>query len=223
VDLRFDGFTVDDQARTLRRGSEPVHLSPKALDLLLLLLRRRPAAVSKQEIHEALWPDTFVSDGNVAVLIAEIRDAVDDNAQQQHVIRTVPRFGYAFAAPVTRATAAANGHSAAACWLTWGEHHATLLNGENLLGRDPNADIRIDAVGVSRRHAMVIVAEGEATLHDLSSKNGTYVADRRVSDPVPLEDGMQFRLGPATVCFRRVAAHTSTQTVNTSRLVRNRR
>ena len=71
--VRFGPFTLDDGARTLHRRTGALHLSPKAFDLLTLLVRRRPDAIAKAEFHQYLWPDTFVSDGNVAVLIAEIR------------------------------------------------------------------------------------------------------------------------------------------------------
>ena len=62
---------------------------------------RRPAAVSKAEIQEHLWPDTFVSEANIPTLVAEIRDAIDDDARQPRFIRTVFGFGYGFCGDVT--------------------------------------------------------------------------------------------------------------------------
>lgn len=222
--LRFGPFTLDERARQLLRGTQPVHLSPKAFDLLALLAHRRPEAVAKAEIHERLWHDTFVSDVNLAVLVAEIRAVLGEDARHPQFVRTVHRFGYAFSgtvAEVERSRASAS--ALATCWLAWGAERAPLIRGENLVGRDPAADVRIDAVGVSRRHAMIVVADDEVALHDLSSKNGTYVDDVRVTSPVPLTDGAQIRLGPAPVCFRRHAVVTSTQTLNVSRRMRHRR
>jgi DNA-binding winged helix-turn-helix (wHTH) protein len=69
VDITFGPFTLDERARQLRRGTQPVHLSPKAFDLLALLVRRRSEAIAKAEIHKRLWPDTFVSDINLAVVV----------------------------------------------------------------------------------------------------------------------------------------------------------
>jgi pSer/pThr/pTyr-binding forkhead associated (FHA) protein len=92
-----------------------------------------------------------------------------------------------------------------------------LVAGENLVGRDPEAHVRIDAVGVSRRHALINVTDDQVTLQDLSSKNGTFVDGVRVSAPVLLTDGVEIRLGPAPVCFRRLTGSASTQTVNSSR------
>jgi len=99
VTTAFGPFTLDDEARQLCRGAEPIHLSPKAFDLLALLIHRRPEAISKSEILDTLWRNTFVSEGNLAVLVKELRDALDDDAQRPTYIRTVQRFGYGFAAP----------------------------------------------------------------------------------------------------------------------------
>ena len=94
--ITFGPFTLDDSARQLCRGGEAIHLSPKAFDLLILLAQRRPQAISKSSLLDALWQDTFVTEGNLAVLIKEIRDALGDNAQRPTFVRTVQRFGYAF-------------------------------------------------------------------------------------------------------------------------------
>jgi DNA-binding winged helix-turn-helix (wHTH) protein len=216
--ITFGPFTLDDRARELRRGTKPVHLSPKALDLLALLVRRRPEAISKAEAHERLWRDTFVSDVNLAVLIAEIRTALEDDARHPQFVRTVQRFGYAFSGTVAEVKRPrAPGLGNALCWLAWGAERAALSNGENLVGRDPAADVRVDAVGVSRRHAMIVVGDHDVTLHDLSSKNGTYIDDVRVTSPMTLTDGVEVRFGPAVACFRRAVGMTSTQTLKTSR------
>ena len=121
MDIRFGPYTLDARARQLRRGTQPVHLSPKAFDLLALLVDRRPEAISKREVHERLWRDTFVSDVNLAVLVAEIRTALADDARHPQFVRTVQRFGYAFSgtvAEVKRTRASGPGH--AMCWLAWG-------------------------------------------------------------------------------------------------------
>lgn len=216
--VRFGGFTLDDRARTLHRGTRAVHLSPKAFDLLTLLVRRRPAAISKAEIHRHLWPETFVSDGNVAVLVAEIRSAVGDNAREARFVRTVQRFGYAFAGPVVDAPAATRPRAVpASCWLAWGTRRATLALGENVVGRDPEADVFIDAVGVFRRHALIVVAGEQVTLDDLSSKNGTFANGIRVTGPVALAEDTDIRLGPVPVRFCTPSAGASTQTWDAGR------
>jgi len=213
----FGPFTLDDGARQLYRDGHSIHLSPKAFDLLALLVQRRPEAISKSAILDTLWRGTFVSEGNLAVLVKEIRGALGDNAQRPTFVRTVQRFGYAFCGAVAesgRLDAAALRLSA--CWLTWQEARIVLHHGENVLGRDPTADVRIDAVGVSRRHAMIAVGTEVATLHDLASKNGTYANNVRVDSPVGLVDGAEIRLGPAVLRFHHLANVTSTQTLSIS-------
>jgi DNA-binding winged helix-turn-helix (wHTH) protein len=94
--LRFDDFTLDDDTRQLLRPDREVHLSPKAFDLLAMLLAARPRALPKAVLHTGLWPDTFVSEANLAMLVAEIRSALGDDARTPRFVRTVQRYGYAF-------------------------------------------------------------------------------------------------------------------------------
>lgn len=222
--ITFGPFTLDERARQLLRTGQPVHLSPKAFDLLALLIRRRPEAVAKAEIHERLWPDTFVSDVNLAVLVTEIRTALGEDARHPAFIRTVQRFGYAFSgAAVDDEQRRAKLPGAATCWLTWGKERATLSVGENVIGRDASADVRIHAVGVSRRHATLVVSDGGAVLHDLASKNGTYVDGVRLTAPISLTDASEILLGPVCVRFHRLASLASTQTVNPAARPRSRK
>jgi DNA-binding winged helix-turn-helix (wHTH) protein len=212
VEILFGPVTLDERARQLLKGTQPLHLSPKAFDLLALLVTRAPEAFSKADLHRHLWPDTYVSDVNLAVLVAEIRAALGDEARSAAFVRTVHRFGYAFATAVTQRTVPrARRPDAAACWVAWGTQRAALASGENLVGRDPGADIHLDAVGVSRRHALIVVADQQVTIQDLSSKNGTYVDSERVASPVALRDGAEIRVGPVPLQFRRQPPALSTQ------------
>lgn len=215
--VRFGPYTLDDQARTLQRDRRAVHLSPKAFELLTMLVRARPAAIAKSGIHEHLWPDTFVSDGNVAVLIAEIRSALDDSAQDSRYIRTVQRFGYAFSAATDeRPLDAGSTRRPAPCWLSWGARRVPLSMGDNVIGRDPAADVYIDAVGISRRHALIAIDGEQVTLVDLSSKNGTFINGTRITARVPLAGDTELRLGPMPVRFCRVPSAASTETWDAS-------
>lgn len=214
--LTFGPFALDRSARQLLRAGQAIRLSPKAFELLMLLVARRPEAISKADIHKALWPDTFVSDVNLAVLIAEVRSALGDDARRPVYIRTVHRFGYAFAGTVVEGgSSAAVNTRVPVCWLSWGGERAALRAGQNLIGRDPSADIRVDAVGVSRRHALIVVSDDEITVQDLASKNGTYINNVRVTSPVRLVDGAELRVGPLPLQFRQPDATMSTQTLTT--------
>ena len=179
--------------------------------------------MSKVDIHRQLWPDTFVTDGSVAVLVAEIRAALGDNVRKPLFIRTLHRFGYAFVGPAMETvTGAGSTPRAVQCWLAADNDRARLEPGDNVVGRDPlasirvgldpAADLRIDATGISRRHALIVVAEEAVTLHDLSSKNGTFANEVRVTAPVPLHDGAAIRLGSVSLQFRRVTDVSATKT-----------
>ena len=109
----------------------------------------------------------------------------------------------------------------APCWLTWGTQRATLVVGENILGRDPAANVVIDMAGVSRRHAMIAVAGDHITLIDLGSKNGTFANGERVAEPVSLIDDTEIRLGPVPLRFRLLVQGASTQTFDASHISRS--
>ncbi len=146
------------------------------MSLFELLATRRPNAVSKEEIHRHLWPDSFVADGNLANLVAELRDALGEDARNPRVIRTVQRFGYAFSGDAEpEAEPAWSGESNVVFKLLWGDREILLQEGENILGREREAIAWIDVHSVSRRHARIAISGGRATLEDLESKNGTFL------------------------------------------------
>ena len=126
--LTFEDCLFDSDTREVFRGGSAVPLSPKAFRLLELLIRNRPKAVAKKEIREHLWPATFVSDANLGNLIAELRAALGDDARRPKIIRTVPRFGYAFRAK-TRAAREKGTQAPAAYRLIWGNREVDLEAG----------------------------------------------------------------------------------------------
>jgi DNA-binding winged helix-turn-helix (wHTH) protein len=204
--VSFEGFVLDTSMRQLSRRGTRVHLEPKALELLELLVARRPAAVSKTEIQERLWPDTFVSESSLTGLVAQVRKALDDDRRQERFLRTVHGFGYAFIGQVTLGSAAATAR------LVWEDAVFELRPGEHVLGRSEEAQVRLDAPGVSRRHARIVVTSEEATIEDHASKNGTYVGERRLEGPLALHDGDRVRLGSQLLVFRRAGTAAPTWT-----------
>lgn len=70
--VSFGDLTLDTDTRQIRRGAVAVHISPKAFELLTALVDARPRALSKADLHERLWPDTYVTESNLAGLVAEI-------------------------------------------------------------------------------------------------------------------------------------------------------
>jgi DNA-binding winged helix-turn-helix (wHTH) protein len=197
--LRFGDCEFDPDTREVFREGKPVHVSPKAFALLAVLIERRPKAVSKDELHGILWPDTFVSDANLPNLVAELREILGDDAHEPRVIRTVPRFGYAFLAETTTEPARP---TAQGFRLIWGDREVALHPGENVIGRDDGATLWIDDPLVSRRHARIVIGETGAVLEDLGSKNGTLLRGERIRSPAKLVDEDLITIGPASMVFR---------------------
>jgi DNA-binding winged helix-turn-helix (wHTH) protein len=202
--VRFGECVLDSETRQLFVRDEAVHLSPKAFQFLELLLERRPKALSKSEIHERLWPGTFVSDGTLASLLVEVRSATGDSARESRFVRTVHRFGYAFSgnAQELRESVSATGGRKLVYRLIWGNREIALAAGENLLGRDDDAIVWIDDALVSRRHARIVIDARGAVLEDLGSKNGTYLRGKRIEAARKLADEDQVTIGPASMIFR---------------------
>lgn len=204
--------TFDSERRQLLRGAEEVRLSPKAFSLLAALLEARPRALSKTELCEALWPDTFVVEANLANLVKEVRDALGDDARKQRFVRTVHRYGYAFAAETAAAQREPEHEGGLVFRVVSGKTEFDLRPGENVFGRDLHASIWLSDESVSRSHARIVVAGGQATLEDLGSKNGTFHRGTRIAAKVVLADGDDIAIGHVPMTFRRVATAASTVT-----------
>jgi DNA-binding winged helix-turn-helix (wHTH) protein/Tfp pilus assembly protein PilF len=98
---QFGGFSFDLVAYQVVRGSEPLDLTPKLLDLLLYLLQRPATLVTKEELLDALWPGANVTENALAQAVSDLRQGLGDEAAAPRFIRTVARRGYRFIAPVT--------------------------------------------------------------------------------------------------------------------------
>lgn len=201
--VTFVGCVFDSETREVSRNGRVVALSPKAFALLEILIGERPKALSKDEIHRRLWPSTFVSEANLANLIAELRAALGDQARKPRFIRTVARFGYAFCAEAVEARSdeASSAHGVA-YRLIWGLREIALKPGGNLIGRDHEAVVWIDDESVSRRHACITVGEDGVTLEDLGSKNGTSVRGHKIQGATALSDRDELKIGPASMVLR---------------------
>ena len=199
----FGECEFDSARRVLLRHGSARALSPKAFELLELLLDRRPEVVAKTEILERLWPGTFVSDASLHNAVAEIRAALGDAPRAARYIRTVPRYGYAFhgdarLAPVLDAT----GTRRSGPRLVSARGEWFLADGANVVGRDPECAVRVDSADLSRRHARILVTPAETTIEDLGSKNGTQVNGERITHLVPLKDSDQIQVGSVAMTYR---------------------
>lgn len=94
--LEFGAFRLDPEQRLLLRDEQAVPISPKAFDLLLVLVRRQGRIVLKDELMKELWPETFVEESNLTQHIFQLRKALGDRSQDSSYIVTVPGRGYRF-------------------------------------------------------------------------------------------------------------------------------
>ena len=130
---RFGAFEVDLERRQLLRNGSEIHLTPKAFDLLALLIGEAPRVVRKNELHDRLWPGTFVSDATLVGLIKEVRRGLDDRDSASPLIRTAHGVGYAFAAALERVV---RKHGPGVSrWVVVGTRRIALADGENVIGR----------------------------------------------------------------------------------------
>src|SRR5712691_742660 len=145
--LPFGPFVFDLDRRLLLRDGERVKLTPKAFDLLAILIERRPSAVSKEELYERLWPDTFVGPASLDALIAKIRAALDDTGRDSRYVRTVYGFGYAFDSDDARGAATA---PMRARLVFISERRTIHLHaGDNVIGRGDDVAVSIESSKVS--------------------------------------------------------------------------
>jgi len=213
VRLRFDDLTFDSDTRQLWTGKGEVRLSPKAFDLLALLIANRPRAVSKAEIRDHLWPGTYVSESSLPSLVSEIRDVIADHRRKPGLIRTVHGFGYAFQSEREPAPPPLPDDSRQG-WLIGSTAEMALIPGENIIGREGDGVILVKSSTVSRRHARIVLDGNGGVVEDLGSKNGTYVNDRRIDAPTPIADGDQIRIGSLLFTFRLSQSSTTTETLS---------
>lgn len=207
---RFGDFVLDMEARELRRGGRPVEISPQALDLLALLVTHRPAAVAQDELRDALWPDSSVGYTSLARVVSEARRALGEDAESASLVRTVPRFGYAFAG---EAVVERGDPRAPARFLLVGDDGDFVLPaGEVLVGRGPECAVRLTSSDVSRVHARLRVRADAVLLDDQGSKNGTWVNGARIEESVALEEGDEVVIGDRRLLFRSSATMESTRT-----------
>ncbi len=198
--LRFGDLSFDARRRLLWRGVEQVHLSPKAFQLLCLLLERRPDAVSKTEIVETLWPGAIGTEGNLSSVVSEVRRALGEEARGGVWVRTLHGFGYSFEGTVSEMPEVSR-HV-----LVKGSQEIELARGVNLLGREREAAVRLGHPSVAWEHARIVVRGDQAVLEDVAGMESTFRGPDVVRNRVTLHDGDVIRLGLVALTYRVIAA-----------------
>jgi DNA-binding winged helix-turn-helix (wHTH) protein len=212
VTLQFGDLVFNPDTRQLLRAGVEIRLSPKAFELFASLVESRPRALSKAELMERLWPATYVAESNLASLVAEIREAIGDDARTPTFVRTLPRFGYAFCGTAMEKAVdpMPPRPTGLGYWVVWDARQIPLRQGENIVGREPEAAVWIDSAAVSRRHARITIAGIRAHVEDLGSKNGTYVRGTRIKSVCEVVDGDEIRIGSVVLQFRMPSSAGST-------------
>src|SRR5262249_20559054 len=100
--LQFEGYTLDIARNSLRAADREIALRPKSFDLLRYLVENPDRLVTKEELLKAIWPNVVVTDESLLKCVSEVRQAIGDC--DQAIIKTIPRRGYRFTAPVSRLT-----------------------------------------------------------------------------------------------------------------------
>ncbi len=211
--FRLGRLQVDPAACELRDGDTVVRLRPKVMDLLTAFACNPGEVLSKHCLLDLVWSDVTVGDASLTVAVGELRDALGDDIQSPVYIETIPRRGYRLIAPVSYPGVPSCHVAPSRFWLTGAGLEFVLQQGENLVGRSADAQVRIDSPKVSRNHAKITIDGDTAVVEDLGSKNGTFVGDTRVAGPTPIKHGDQLRLGRlAAILSIVVSSHESTIT-----------
>ena len=212
MQLRIDDCIIDTDSRQVLQCGHRVPLSPKAFQLLAVLAEARPKALSKDELHGVLWANTYVVDANLSNLVGEIRAALHDSPREPKFIRTVHGYGYAFCGDPA-ADVRLRERATTSYWLTFGDEQLPLREGENIVGRAIHADVRLDVVGISRRHARILIAGDEVFVEDAGSKNGTFVKGQRITSRQRLAPDEEVSFASTRVRLRVANASEPTETI----------
>lgn len=200
----FGAFRLDPARRRLETtDGRRVALTAKAFDALVCLVDRAGQPVSRNVLIHELWPNTVVEENNLTQTIAALRRALG-----RDYIVTLPGRGYQLVAVPRQVEASPH----AAHWLVSSDQRLPLVRGENVIGRDPQADVWLDHSTVSRRHARIFVDSEKAMLEDLGSKNGTSVDGIKLREPAALRHGDRIGFGMLYLTFRESSAGLSTVT-----------
>ncbi len=202
--FRLEEWLVRPGPCELATGARTVTLRPKLMDVLVYLACRQGQVVSKQELVDAVWARKFIAEGTLAQAVFELRAALGDDTKSPRFIATVPKRGYRVVAAVTPLEP--EPADTPPCVLVIGSREVALRPGDNIIGRAPDAAVRVDLFEVSRHHARIVLQAGGADIEDLGSKNGTYLRGERLTVRARLRDGDEVRIGPASLVFRELGA-----------------
>jgi len=190
-------FRLSIDERAVYRAGRPLPLTPRCFEVFRELVEAGGRVVTRDRLLTRVWSDAAVEEGSLTRTVSMLREALGPEGGD--LIETLPRVGYRLNAAASPGPSGRPGLAR----VVWEDREFVLVSGENIVGRDPAAVVRLDIHSVSRRHARITLSETEAVLEDLDSKNGTFLGGVRVRSSVRLSDDDRVRFGSAEVVFRR--------------------
>ena len=203
MQVRFGDFVLDRGTRQLLRDGQERRLGPKAFGLLERRLSHRPNVVAKERIRDRIWPDTFVAGSTLATVVAELREALDEDPKQPLFLRTVHGVGYAFCGEARDSgpSGSAGPGLTAAYRLVLGDREVALRQGENVLGRVA----RRRGPGMNRRTSPASNARGDRGRSDPPSPPRPARSLREQGGDLPSEGLIEKSVFGRAVCHRRTS------------------
>lgn len=202
--LKVGDWEVRPELNRLRDGEREVHLEPKLMDLLVCLVSERGRVIPPHRLIDQVWHREFVGSSVLSRSVALLRRALGDDAREPRYIETISKRGYRLVAEVEELWESGSEEEAPSpgCGLVIGAAEVPLRPGDNVIGSDPRAVIRIDSPGVAPQHAVIHVGDNGAVLEDLGVPGGTRWRGLPVEELVALSDGDTVRVGPLLMVFR---------------------
>jgi DNA-binding winged helix-turn-helix (wHTH) protein len=211
--IRFADFEADLRTGELWQGGGKIPLQEQPFRVLAMLLERAGDLITREELRRRIWPGAvFVDfDHGLNKAVSKLRRALNDSADSPSFVETLPGRGYRFIGALIdcgRRTGTVGIYR-----VLYNDRSIPLLTGPNVIGRDLEATVFVEASSVSRRHARIVVTADGVALEDLGSKNGTFVNGRRVTGSASLRNGDEVRVGTVRLVFG-VSTAASTETVS---------
>ncbi len=210
--FRVGDVLVEPEANSIANSDGCVRIEPLLMDLLVFLARRPGRVVRREEIFDGVWQQRYVARSALTRAMALLRQALGDDANQPRFVETIPKRGYRLIAPVEGLEPVAPASPSGGISLLIGDCELPLSEGEHVIGRSDDAEVRIPAARISRRHARIVVRDGHAYLEDLGSKNGTSLRGRPVMSAVELSDRDVITIGATVLVVRVADADAPTET-----------
>jgi len=164
--FRVGDVVVEPEANSIANSDGCIRIEPLLMDLLVFLARRPGRVVRREEIFDGVWQQRYVARSALTRAMALLRQALGDDVSQPRFIETIPKRGYRLIAPVEGLEPVAPTPSSGGISLLIGDCELPLSEGEHVIGRSDDAEVRIPAARISRRHARIVVRDGRAYLED---------------------------------------------------------